>query len=114
MLGRIGKVSAATLSVCLITAGLAVAGVDLPGPADEAFEKLGLKLPAQAGGGGEGADENAGNSGAVGDVIERTPSGERGCEFGHAVAAAARGEALPQHAQKACKASEESASQTHA
>ena len=42
--------AAAALAVALGTAGIAVAGVSLPGPAQEAFEKAGISLPNQAGG----------------------------------------------------------------
>jgi hypothetical protein len=72
---------AATLSM----AGLAYAGVDLPGnAAEKAVEKvLRVELPNQA------RPENAGKSVAdeVHAVIES--SDDRGCEFGQAVAAAA-------------------------
>jgi hypothetical protein len=91
--------TAATLAVALGTAGLAVAGVDLPDPADDAFERVGIDLPNQAGGGQSGEHSR---SDAVRDVIETTPPSERGCEFGHRVAEAAKGSALPENAQDAC------------
>jgi hypothetical protein len=96
---------AATLVVVLGTAGLAVAGVNLPDPADEAFEKVGISLPNQAGGGERGEHSR---SDEVRSVIEATPPSERGCEFGHRVAEAARGSALPENAQGACDRANES------
>ena len=41
------RIGACVAAVPLATAGLAVAGVNLPGPADEAFEKVGINLPNQ-------------------------------------------------------------------
>jgi hypothetical protein len=42
-------------------------------------------------------------------VIDATAPGDRDCEFGHAVATAARGSALPTQAQAACGHGEEGA-----
>jgi hypothetical protein len=79
------KLSVALGAATLSMAGLAYAGVDLPGSAAEnAVEKvLGVELPNQQ------RPENAGKSVAddVHAVIEG--SDDRGCEFGQAVAAAA-------------------------
>jgi hypothetical protein len=95
------KLGATALGVVLGTAGLAVAGVNLPDPADEAFERAGISLPNQAGGGDAQGDENS-RSDEVQAVIDATPPSERGCEFGHRVAEAARGEPLPEAARDAC------------
>ena len=95
----VATLGAAMLAALLGTAGLATAGVDLPDQATEAFEHVGVTLPNQAGGGQSG--EHA-RSDEVHSVIEATPPSERGCEFGHSVAEAAKGEALPEHAQGAC------------
>jgi len=94
----LATLGAAMLAAVLGTAGLAVAGVDLPDQAQKAFDKAGITLPNQAGG---QSGEHA-RSDEVHSVIEATPPSERGCEFGHSVAAAARGEDLPSHAQGAC------------
>lgn len=59
------------------TAGLAFAGVSLPGPARAPFEELGIELPNQA----QADDVNA--------VLEATEPAERDCRFGERVAAAA-------------------------
>jgi hypothetical protein len=79
------KLSVALTAATLSMAGLAYAGVDLPGnAAEKAVEKvLRVELPNQA------RPENAGKSVAddVHAVIES--SEDRGCEFGQAVAAAA-------------------------
>jgi hypothetical protein len=79
------RLSVALGAATMSTAGLAYAGVDLPGTAAEkAVERvLGVELPNQA------QPENAGKSVAdeVHAVIES--SDDRGCEFGQAVAAAA-------------------------
>ncbi len=54
----------AVLLVPLAGAGLAVAGVNLPGPAQSAFEKVGIELPNQADpAGDEPATEPAGQQG---------------------------------------------------
>ena len=95
---------AAALAVVLGTTGLAVAGVNLPDPAQEAFENVGISLPNQAGGGESG--DHARSEG-VRDVIEATPPSERGCAFGHSVAEAAKGSPLPEQAQAACDKAEE-------
>jgi hypothetical protein len=91
----VATLTAAALAVALGTTGLAAAGVDLPDPAAEAFEKAGITLPNQAGGGQSG--EHA-RSEAVHAVIEATPPSERGCAFGQAVAAAASGKTPSEHA----------------
>jgi hypothetical protein len=79
------KLSVALGAGTLSMAGLAYAGIDLPGnAAEKAVEKvLGVELPNQE------RPENAGKSVAdeVHAVIES--SDDRGCEFGQAVAAAA-------------------------
>jgi hypothetical protein len=45
--GRVAKVAVAVASVPLMFAGLAVAGVNLPRPADSVFEAVGIELPNQ-------------------------------------------------------------------
>ena len=101
---------AATLAAVLGTAGLAVAGVNLPDPATAAFEHVGISLPNQAGGGQSG--EHA-RSDEVHSVLDATPPSERGCAFGHRVAEAAKGSALPEHARAACDRADEHGSVAH-
>jgi hypothetical protein len=100
----VATLGAATLAAILATAGLAVAGVSLPDPAQDAFTKVGVTLPNQAGGGQSGEHSR---SDAVHSVIEATPPSERGCAFGHSVAEAAKGSALPAQAQGACDKGDE-------
>jgi hypothetical protein len=107
----VATLTAAALAVALGTTGLAVAGVDLPDPAAKAFEKAGLTLPNQAGGGQSG--EHA-RSEAVHAVIEATDPSERGCAFGHSVAEAAKGSSLPEQAQAACDKAEENGTEAKA
>ena len=95
----VATLGAATIAALLGTAGLAAAGVDLPDGATNAFERAGITLPNQAGGGQSG--EHA-RSDEVRAVIEATSPSDRGCEFGHSVAEAAKGSALPDQAQGAC------------
>jgi hypothetical protein len=95
----IATIGAATIAALLGTAGLAAAGVDLPDGATNAFDRAGITLPNQAGGGQSG--EHA-RSDEVHAIIEDTPPSERGCEFGHRVAEAAKDSALPDQAQDAC------------
>jgi hypothetical protein len=106
-LARVAKAAACAASLVLATAGLAVAGVELPAPAKDAFEKAGLSLPNQAG--GNGPSSSSGRSGDVHGVIDGTAPADRDCEFGHRVAEAARGSALPTQAQAACGHGEQGA-----
>jgi hypothetical protein len=99
------RIAAATAAAVLGTAGLAAAGVDLPDQANDAFDKVGVTLPNQAGGGQSGEHSRSDD---VHEVIGTTDPSERGCEFGHAVAEAANGErSLPPQAQDACENREE-------
>jgi hypothetical protein len=107
----VATLAAAALAVALGTTGLAVAGVDLPDPAQEAFENAGITLPNQAGGGESG--EHARSEG-VRAIIEATPPSERGCAFGHSVAEAAKGSPLPEQAQGACDRADENSEQAKA
>jgi hypothetical protein len=91
----VATLAAAALAVALGTSGLAVAGVDLPDPATKAFEKAGITLPNQAGGGESG---DHARSDEVHTIIEGTDPSDRGCEFGQAVAQAASGKAPSEHA----------------
>jgi hypothetical protein len=88
---------AATLAAILGSAGLAAAGVDLPDQAQTAFDKVGITLPNQAGGGQSG--EHA-RSDEVHEVIGNTQPSDRGCEFGQSVAQAAKGS--PTEAENPC------------
>ncbi|MGH2540915.1 MAG: hypothetical protein ACRDGK_10365 [Actinomycetota bacterium] len=101
---RTAKVTVAAASLVVLTAGLAFAGVDLPGTAAEtAFAKvLGVELPNQAeehaGSVPEELPESAADTAnAVLDMIREWRSGVdwSGCEFGATVSAAARGESEP-------------------
>ena len=47
-LALVARVAVAAATVPLLFAGLAFAGVSLPGPADDAFESIGIELPNQA------------------------------------------------------------------
>jgi hypothetical protein len=96
----LATLGAATLAAILGSAGLAAAGVDLPDQATKAFERAGITLPNQAGGGQSG---DHARSDDVHSVIDATQPSDRGCEFGHSVAEAANGDkALPDKAQDAC------------
>jgi hypothetical protein len=106
----VATLGAATLAAILGTAGLAVAGVNLPDPAKDAFERAGISLPNQAGGGQSG--EHA-RSDEVHSVLDATPPSERGCAFGHSVAEAAKGSSLPEHAGSACDRGEHGRSAAH-
>ena len=80
------KLAAAAATLALVGVGLAVAGVGLPGHT----------------GRGASHPNSSSNSSDVQAVIDSTPPSERGCVFGQAVAAAARGSDLPAQAQAAC------------
>ena len=92
---------AAFLALALGTAGLALAGVNLPDPARQAFDRVGVRLPNQAGAGAGEAGEAVGSD-DVKAVIDATAPSDRGCEFGHRVAEAAKGSPLPRKARAAC------------
>jgi len=102
---RFGRASiglgAIALALILGTAGLALAGVSLPDPAKQAFQRLGVSLPNQAGG-DEGQSGDHARSDEVKAVIDATEPSDRGCAFGHRVAEAAKGSPLPDQAQAAC------------
>jgi hypothetical protein len=74
---RLALLPSALVLAFLGTAGLAVAGVTLPDTARAPFDAVGVNLPNQS------------RSSDVHAVIDATQPGDRGCAFGHAVAAAA-------------------------
>jgi hypothetical protein len=73
MLARVGIAVAA---VPLLLAGLAFAGVTLPEPAQNAFDRLGLELPNQAGGNSSAATSDEDNS--ISDTKDTTTVSGRG------------------------------------
>lgn len=80
----VAKLGIASAALALSIAGLAVAGVDLPGTtAEDTFEKVGIELPNQDG------DETHGKSAAERVHAAQDAATEKGCEFGRAVSAAA-------------------------
>jgi hypothetical protein len=91
------KVALAAATLVLLTAALALAGVDLPGSAAEtAFDEVfGIELPNQGQGAVDPSELPDGASDTAVSVlttIGEMRSGEgTGCEFGAAVSAAARG-----------------------
>ncbi|HVM11977.1 MAG TPA: hypothetical protein VM638_05830 [Actinomycetota bacterium] len=104
---RLAVARLATGAVALsgATAGLAYAGVDLPGSAaEQAFDKVGIELPNQA-----PDTEAADVADRVHAVIEAWPQQERGCAFGQAVAAAARDDDVQTCRSDASKAGAEAA-----
>jgi hypothetical protein len=106
----VATLGAATIAALLGTAGLAAAGVDLPDGATNAFERAGITLPNQARGGQSG---DHARSDEVRAIHESTPPSERGCEFGHRVAEAAKGSPLPDQAQDACSHGNNEADKTN-
>jgi hypothetical protein len=76
-LKRLAVVPAAAVVALFTMAGLAAAGVNLPGTARAPFDAVGVQLPNQS------------RAGDVHAVIDATQPGDRGCAFGHAVAQAA-------------------------
>jgi hypothetical protein len=85
---RLARVAVAVALLPLLMASLAVAGVKLPGPADEVFEKVGIELPNQA---SDAAEENSVNG--TDDGVDEPPTGKPGepGEKGRDNAAAKRG-----------------------
>lgn len=71
LVARLGVVAA---SLLVLTAGLAVAGVNLPGPAQDAFEKIGIELPNQTDDAADASDgdEAGGKSGSAGKAEPRS------------------------------------------
>src|SRR4029450_9481902 len=63
----------ALLPACL--AGIAFAGVSVPGPAQDAFESVGIELPNQAGG-DDAADHSAADDSASDDDGDSAGKGE--------------------------------------
>ncbi|MEX2194636.1 MAG: hypothetical protein WD844_05060 [Thermoleophilaceae bacterium] len=97
------RLGAATGALLLATASLAVAGVNLPDPASDAFDRAGVSLPNQD----DGEPADRGRSEEVQAIIDATPPSERDCAFGHRVAEAARGMPLPEEARGACERGEQ-------
>ena len=77
----VARVAIAVALIPLVLAGLAVAGVNLPQPARDAFDSLGVNLPTQASDQAEESTQKAapattGND--VSDAAKSGPSGEQG------------------------------------
>jgi hypothetical protein len=94
------KVAVGAASLVVMTAALALAGVDLPGTAAEtAFESVGVDLPNQGQGAADAVDpaklpsEASETAARVLTVIQEWQAGASwtGCEFGARVSHAARG-----------------------
>jgi hypothetical protein len=94
------KVAIGALGLTTGTAGLAMAGVDLPGSlAEKAFDAVGISLPNQ-GRGHEGSPNASETSRRVHEAHRRRDDSMSGCEFGASVSRAARGvtdEGDPEH-----------------
>jgi hypothetical protein len=94
------KVAIGALGLTTGTAGLAMAGVDLPGTlAEKAFDAVGVSLPNQ-GRGHEGSPNASETSRRVHEAHRRRDASMSGCEFGASVSRAARGvtdESDPKH-----------------
>jgi hypothetical protein len=94
------KVAIGALGLTTGTAGLAMAGVDLPGTlAEKAFDAVGINLPNQ-GRGHEGSPNASETSRRVHEAHRRRDASMSGCEFGASVSRAARGltdESDPEH-----------------
>jgi hypothetical protein len=94
------KVAIGALGLTTGSAGLAMAGVDLPGTfAEKAFDAVGITLPNQ-GRGHEGSPNASETSRRVHDAHRRRDASMSGCEFGASVSRAARGvtdEGAPEH-----------------
>jgi len=72
--GLIARVGIAAAMVPVLFAGLAVAGVTLPGPASDAFDRLGLELPNQS----DSAADGAGDQGATSSADDQKDSSGKG------------------------------------
>lgn len=90
-LGLAARIAFAVALLPLLSAGLAVAGVKLPGPAQSAFESIGIELPNQAddaaqnpnrggedGGEGEKADDASGTPAEPGATGRENAAEKRG------------------------------------
>lgn len=76
--GRLALLGAVIALLPLLTAGLAFAGVDLPEPVDEAFERVGIELPNQADGGDAASRGREGAKGLGAEDPAGAASGDRG------------------------------------
>jgi hypothetical protein len=102
------KVAIGALGLTTTTAGLAMAGVDLPGTlAEKAFSRVGISLPNQGGDPGDQDDLGASNASETSDrvheAIRNRDDSMSGCEFGASVSRAARGvsdEGDPEHCNR--------------
>lgn len=66
-IGLAGKIAVAVAAIPLATAGFAAAGFQVPGPAQSAFESIGLALPNQDGSGDDGAEGSTSGEPSDGD-----------------------------------------------
>jgi hypothetical protein len=89
-LALVARVGIAVALIPLVLAGLAFAGVTVPGPARDAFDSLGIRLPNQPseGQGGKPAVETKGTQGGGGnDVSDAAKSAKDSQERGNSAAA---------------------------
>jgi hypothetical protein len=73
------RIAFAVALLPLLSAGLAVAGVTLPGPAQSAFERVGIELPNQAGG-GEATDDDGDGGTDDPEADDKAKPGEPGAK----------------------------------
>jgi hypothetical protein len=103
-LALVARVAVAVAAVPFLFAGLAFAGVTLPGPADDAFEKLGIDLPNQAADedddtegtakDGDSAGSETGQENSTGKLGHGKDKGKNGKAVGHDKAKENKGKAL--------------------
>jgi hypothetical protein len=89
----VAKLAVAIALIPAVLAGLAFAGVTLPGAANSAFDSVGVNLPNQDD--GDGADDDATDGGAAGPASEQ-PSSSKGTQSSQGKSDAAHQHALEQ------------------
>jgi hypothetical protein len=89
----VAKLAVAIALIPAVLAGLAFAGVTLPGAANSAFDSVGVNLPNQED--GDGADDDATDGGAAGPASEQ-PSSSKGTQSSQGKSDAAHQRALEQ------------------
>jgi hypothetical protein len=75
----VARIAIAVAAIPALFAGLAVAGVKLPGPADSAFESVGIELPNQEADGDE--------QGTAAPAVKGTETGAESTDKGNSAAA---------------------------
>jgi hypothetical protein len=86
-LALVARVGIAVALIPLVLAGLAFAGVTVPGPARDAFDSVGITLPNQPSSDNEGSKSQGKSDGTTGNDVSNSDKPEQGTKGGRSDAA---------------------------